>query len=69
MSRTADHAEHGAAAFIPAPARRFCNHEETATSARPGALIDCYSEAVADRSGSGGLVAAWATMQERRWGR
>jgi hypothetical protein len=23
---------------------------------------------VADRSGSGGHVAAWATMQERRWG-
>jgi hypothetical protein len=32
---------------------------------RPGALVDCCSEAVADRSGSGGLVAAWATNQKR----
>ena len=30
----------------------------------PGALVDCCSEAVADRSGSDGQVAAWATEQQ-----
>jgi len=45
----------------------FCIHEQAATSAAgPGALVDCCSEAVADRSGSGGQVAASATMQKRR---
>jgi hypothetical protein len=32
----------------------------------PGALVDCCSEAVADRSGSDGQVAAWATNQQSR---
>ena len=35
-------------------------------SGRRGVLIGCCSEAVADRSGSDGQVAAWATKQHRR---
>jgi hypothetical protein len=34
-------------------------------SGRPGAIVDCCSEAVADRSGSDGPVAAWATKMSR----
>lgn len=34
--------------------------------ARAGALVDSCSEAVADRIGSDGLVAAWATGQKPR---
>jgi hypothetical protein len=33
-------------------------------SGRREALVDCCSEAMADRSGSGGQVAAWATTQK-----
>jgi hypothetical protein len=32
--------------------------------ARPGALIDCCSDAAADRSGSARQVAAWATKRK-----
>ena len=33
-------------------------------AAGAGALVDCCSEVVADRSGSDGQVAAWATREK-----